>query len=55
MDASVRTEGHDCAGLERVLRYCARPAFALKRIERIEDERTSTTCPIRPPTDRLAA
>lgn len=25
LDASVRIEGHDRAGLERLLRYCARP------------------------------
>jgi hypothetical protein len=28
-DASVRIAGHDRAGLERLLRYCARPPFAL--------------------------
>jgi hypothetical protein len=26
LDASVRIDGHDRAGLERLLRYCARPA-----------------------------
>mgnify|MGYP006293738875 FL=1 len=33
LDASVRIEGWDRQGLERVLRYCARPPFALERIE----------------------
>lgn len=31
LDASVRVEGADREGLERLLRYCARPAFALER------------------------
>ncbi|SBT09328.1 hypothetical protein ACCAA_680045 [Candidatus Accumulibacter aalborgensis] len=29
LDASVRIEGADRQGLERLLRHCARPAFAL--------------------------
>jgi hypothetical protein len=29
----VRIEGPDRAGLERLLRYCARPPFALERLE----------------------
>ncbi len=32
IDASVRLEGDDRAGLERLLRYCARPPFALERL-----------------------
>jgi len=32
IDASVRIEGEDRAGLERLLRYCARPPFALGRL-----------------------
>jgi hypothetical protein len=32
IDASVRIEGDDRAGLERLLRYCARPPFALERL-----------------------
>jgi len=32
IDASVRSEGEDRAGLERLLRYCARPPFALERL-----------------------
>jgi hypothetical protein len=33
LDASIRIEAHDRAGLERLLRYCARPPFALNRLE----------------------
>ena len=32
IDATVRIAGQDRAGLERLLRYCARPPFALERI-----------------------
>lgn len=39
LDASVCIEGHDRPGLERLLRYGARPPFALERIERIDDQR----------------
>jgi len=39
LDASVRVGAHDRAGLERLLRYCARPPFALERLELLEDER----------------
>jgi hypothetical protein len=39
LDASVRIAGHDRPGLERLLRYCARPAFALERIEQVNEER----------------
>lgn len=31
VDAAVRIEGNDRAGLERLLRYCARPSFALEQ------------------------
>jgi hypothetical protein len=31
----VRIDGHDRAGLERLLRYCARPPFALERLEQL--------------------
>jgi hypothetical protein len=30
---------HDRAGLERLLRYCARPPFALERLELIDAKR----------------
>jgi hypothetical protein len=33
VDASVRIEAHDRAGLERLIRYCARTPLALERLE----------------------
>jgi len=36
-DASERIESQNRAGLERLLRYGARPPFALARIERIDE------------------
>jgi DNA-directed RNA polymerase subunit RPC12/RpoP len=39
VDASVRIEANDRAGLERLLRYCARPPFALERLEAIDAHR----------------
>jgi len=43
LDASVRIAGHDRAGRERLLRYCARPPFALERlrIERVHSVRSA--------------
>jgi hypothetical protein len=38
LDASVRIEGAERAGLERLLRYCARPPFALERLEPLRDD-----------------
>lgn len=38
VDASVRIEAADRAGLERLLRYCARPTFALERLREIDPE-----------------
>ena len=35
LDASVCIAGEDRAGLERLLRYCARPPFALERLEQV--------------------
>jgi len=32
VDGSVRIEGADRAGRERLLRYCARPPFALDQV-----------------------
>jgi len=32
INASVRIEGDDRAGVERLLRYCARPPFAIERL-----------------------
>jgi Putative transposase len=39
LDASVRIEAHDRRGLERLLRSCARPAFALERLEQLDAHR----------------
>ena len=38
VDAGVRIETDNRAGLERLLRYCARPAFALERLREIDPE-----------------
>jgi len=38
LDASVRIEGADRPALERLLRTCARPAFALERLREIDAE-----------------
>jgi Putative transposase len=34
VDTSVRIEAHDRAGRERLLRYCARPAFSMERLRK---------------------
>ncbi|WPL22773.1 transposase [Thiorhodovibrio frisius] len=39
LDAAVRVGAYDRSGLERLLRYCARPPFALERLERLDAER----------------
>ncbi|MBU0499598.1 MAG: transposase [Gammaproteobacteria bacterium] len=39
LDASVRIEAHDRQGLERLLRYCARPLFAADRLEELDAQR----------------
>jgi len=39
VDASVRIEAADRAGRERLLRYCARPPFALERLRELGSER----------------
>ena len=38
LDAAVQIPGWDRAGFERLLRYCARPPFALELLEAIDDE-----------------
>jgi len=38
-DGSVRIEAADRAGRERLLRYCARPPFALDRLRELDPER----------------
>jgi hypothetical protein len=44
-DASVRIAGDDRAGLERLLRYCARPRFARERIAQVKRSKSSSICP----------
>ncbi|HSH74758.1 MAG TPA: transposase, partial [Longimicrobiales bacterium] len=36
VDASVRIETEDPAGIERLVRYCARPPFALERLHALD-------------------
>ena len=36
---AARIEADDCAGRERLLRYCARPQFALERLRELDPER----------------
>jgi hypothetical protein len=38
VDASVRIRENDRAGLERLLRYCARPPFALEHLQQLDAE-----------------
>ena len=38
LDARVRLEADDRSGLERLLRYCARPVFALERLRQIDPD-----------------
>jgi hypothetical protein len=38
LDATVPLGAHGRAGLEWLLRYCARPPLALERVERLDDE-----------------
>ena len=37
LDAAVRIGQNDRAGLERLRRYCARPPFALERLEQVNE------------------
>jgi hypothetical protein len=39
LDATVRIEANDRRGLERLLRYCARPPFAAERLEALDAQR----------------
>jgi hypothetical protein len=43
VDASVRIEGEDRAGIERLVRYCARPPFALERLHTLEGSASLTS------------
>ncbi len=38
LDSRVRIEANDRQGLERLLRYCARPAFAQERLRQLDPE-----------------
>ena len=38
MDASVQVEADDRAGLERLLRYCARPIFSMERLTWVAED-----------------
>lgn len=38
LDTSVRIEANDRQGLERLLRYCARPAFVQERLRQLDPE-----------------
>jgi hypothetical protein len=38
VDSAVRIEAADRAGRERLLRYCARPPFALERLRELDCE-----------------
>ena len=38
VDTSVRIEAHDRAGLERLLRYCARPPFSMERLRKADKD-----------------
>ncbi len=52
LDASVRIEAWDRAGLERLLRYCARPPFASERLgESISEPGILIYTPSRPTPD----
>lgn len=41
MDAGVCIQAHDRAGLERLLRYCARPPFSMERLRQAGSEPSS--------------
>ena len=45
VDAAVRIEGNDRAGLERLLRYCARPPFALEHLQQRDAGHLVYHCP----------
>lgn|GEM_PF-6081289 len=39
LDVSVRIEAQNRQGVERLLRYCARPPFAANRLEELDAQR----------------
>jgi hypothetical protein len=48
LDATIRIAADDRCGLERLLRYCARPPFAGERIEELDRHRL-IYCPCQSP------
>jgi hypothetical protein len=52
LDASVRIGAHDRRGLERLLRYCARPPFAAERLEELDEHRLIYSLPKPTPDGR---
>jgi hypothetical protein len=54
LDAAVRIAGDDRAGLERLLRYCARPSFALERLTQVNAEQVIYRLPKPQPDGRTA-
>ncbi len=54
LDAAARIAGGDRAGLERLLRSCARPAFALERLTQVNAERVVYRLPKPQPDGRTA-
>jgi Putative transposase len=52
LDASVRIGAHDRRGLERLLRYCARPPFAAERLQELDEHRLIYTLPKPTPDGR---
>ena len=38
LNATIRIEADDRSGLERLLRYCARPPFSLQNLRQLDDE-----------------
>ena len=55
VNAAVRIEAHDRDGLERLLRYCARPAFARERLRETDPGRLAYTSVKPGPARALAA
>jgi hypothetical protein len=53
LDASVRIAGHDHAGRERLLRYCARPPFALERLHLERAQRGTSPKDTAAPADHI--
>ena len=45
LDAAARVGAHDPTGLERLLRYCSRPPFALARLELIDERQVTYWLP----------